>query len=360
MLICQDKKIKDIYYGGRKIKAAYLGNKKIFGRNSWKYAGGDPWLGPEACLLIDGKLLYCTPESCNVIEENVTDAVFNPRNEFFADSDKGWIVYFLGEDGFRSREQKSIVDRSIHAAADRILGVFSKTVRNSDVAYFLLQTKGLLKYHCPEVDYLAPDTSEPSLVFEEQIIDVCHAEDREFALTVSGRLFELSYFIDYRTGAVDPETGGAPISYFHTLNPLQIAENVTSISKGHKGILYRNTAGEIWYWTSDSTNLLLTTQSENVKLLGSDFLVDGIIYRCPTDENGLLCSSEGGFDTTAGGVSIKNGKLYNTTDLQNIVEIANVPDNFVEIQGMVAKTADNRFYLILIDLSAVELVTSTE
>lgn len=360
MLICQDKKIKDIYYGGRKIKAAYLGNKKIFGRNSWKYAGGDPWLGPEACLLIDGKLLYCTPENCNVIEENVTDAVFYPRNELFADSDKGWIVYFLGEDGFRSREQKSIVDRSIHAAADRILGVLSQKVINSSVTYFLLQTKGLLKYHCPEINYFAPEISETSLVFEEQIIDWSYSDGYVFALTVSGRLFKLSYFIDYRTGAVNPETGAAPIAYFHTLNPLQIAENVTSISQGHKGILYRNTAGEIWHWTSESTNLLLTTQSQNVKLLGSDFLVDGIIYRCPTDENGLLCSSEGGFDTTAGGVSIKNGKLYNTTDLQNIVEFADVPNNFVEIQGMVAKTADNRFYLILIDLSAVELVTSTE
>lgn len=355
MLICQDKRIKDIYYGGRKIKAAYLGNKKIFGRNSWKYAGGDPLFSPEACLLIDGKLLYCTPESCQVIEENVTDAVFNPRNEFFAESDKGWIVYFLdGEDGFRSREQKSIVDRSIHAAADRILGVFSKTVRNSDVTYFLLQTKGFLTYYYPDVSNTNP------LVFEEQIIDWSYSDGYVFALTVSGRLFNLNYCIDYKIGAVNPETGAAPIGYFHTLNPLQIAENVTSISKGHKGILYRNTAGEIWYWTSDSTNLLLTTQSENVKLLGSDFLIDGIIYRCPTDENGLLCSSEGGFDTTAGGVSIKNGKLYNTTDLQSIVEIANVPDNFVEIQGMVAKTADNRFYLILIDLSAVELVTSTE
>lgn len=360
MLICQDKKIKDIYYRGRKIKAAYLGNKKIFGRNSWKYAGGDSWLYPEACLLIDGKLLYCTPESCQVIEENVRDAIFNPRTPVFADSDKGWIVYFLGEDGFRSREQKSTVDRSIYAAADRILGVLSQKVMNASVTYFLLQTKGFLTYHCPQIDYYASDTSGPSLVFEEQIIDVCHAEDREFALTVSGRLFKLSYFIDYRLGPVNPETGSAPIFYVHTLNPLQIAENVTSISKGHKGILYRNTAGEIWNWTSDSTNLLLTTQSENVKLLGSDFLIDGIIYRCPTDENGLLCSSEGGFDTTAAGVSIKEGKLYNTTDLQNIVEIANVPDNFVEIQGMVAKTADNRFYLILIDLSAVELVTSTE
>lgn len=355
MLICQDKRIKDIYYGGRKIKAAYLGNKKIFGRNSWKYAGGDPLFSPEACLLIDGKLLYCTPESCQVIEENVTDAVFNPRNEFFAESDKGWIVYFLdGEDGFRSREQKSIVDRSIHAAADRILGVFSKTVINSNVTYFLLQTKGFLTYYYPDVSNTNP------LVFEEQIIDWSYSDGYVFALTVSGRLFNLNYCIDYKIGAVNPETGAAPIGYFHTLNPLQIAENVTSISKGHKGILYRNTAGEIWYWTSDSTNLLLTTQSENVKLLGSDFLIDGIIYRCPTDENGLLCSSEGGFDTTAGGVSIKNGKLYNTTDLQNIFEIANVPDNFVEIQGMVAKTADNRFYLILIDLSAVELVTSTE
>ena len=354
MLICQDKKIKDIYYGGRKIKAAYLGNKKIFGRNSWKYAGGDPWLGPEACLLIDGKLLYCTPENCTVIEENVTDAVFNPRNEFFADSDKGWIVYFLGEDGFCSREQKSIVDRRIYAAADRILGVLSQKVINLNVTYFLLQTKGFLTYHCLDV------SNTDTLVFEEQIIDWSYSDGYVFALTVSGRLFKLSYFIDYRSGAVNPETGAAPISFFHTLNPLQIAENVTSISKGHKGILYRNTAGEIWYWTSDSTNLLLTTQSENVKLLGSDFLIDGIIYRCPTDENGLICSSEGGFDTTAGGVSIKNGKLYNTADLQSIVEIANVPDNFVEIQGMVAKTADNRFYLILIDLSAVELVTSTE
>ena len=354
MLICQDKKIKDIYYGGRKIKAAYLGNKKIFGRNSWKYAGGDPWLGPEACLLIDGKLLYCTPENCTVIEENVTDAVFNPRNEFFADSDKGWIVYFLGEDGFCSREQKSIVDRRIYAEADRILGVLSQKVINLNVTYFLLQTKGFLTYHCLDV------SNTDTLVFEEQIIDWSYSDGYVFALTVSGRLFKLSYFIDYRSGAVNPETGAAPISFFHTLNPLQIAENVTSISKGHKGILYRNTAGEIWYWTSDSTNLLLTTQSENVKLLGSDFLVDGIIYRCPTDENGLICSSEGGFDTTAGGVSIKNGKLYNTADLQSIVEIANVPDNFVEIQGMVAKTADNRFYLILIDLSAVELVTSTE
>lgn len=354
MLICQDKRIKDIYYGGRKIKAAYLGNKKIFGRNSWKYAGGDPWLGPEACLLIDGKLLYCTPENCTVIEENVTDAVFNPRNEFFADSDKGWIVYFLGEDGFCSREQKSIVDRRIYAEADRILGVLSQKVINLNVTYFLLQTKGFLTYHCLDV------SNTDTLVFEEQIIDWSYSDGYVFALTVSGRLFKLSYFIDYRSGAVNPETGAAPISFFHTLNPLQIAENVTSISKGHKGILYRNTAGEIWYWTSDSTNLLLTTQSENVKLLGSDFLVDGIIYRCPTDENGLICSSEGGFDTTAGGVSIKNGKLYNTADLQSIVEIANVPDNFVEIQGMVAKTADNRFYLILIDLSAVELVTSTE
>ena len=354
MLICQDKRIKDIYYGGRKIKAAYLGNKKIFGRNSWKYAGGDPLFSPEACLLIDGKLLYCTPESCQVIEENVTDAVFNPRNEFFADSDKGWIVYFLGEDGFCSREQKSIVDRRIYAAADRILGVLSQKVINLNVTYFLLQTKGFLTYHCLDV------SNTDTLVFEEQIIDWSYSDGYVFALTVSGRLFKLSYFIDYRSGAVNPETGAAPISFFHTLNPLQIAENVTSISKGHKGILYRNTAGEIWYWTSDSTNLLLTTQSENVKLLGSDFLVDGIIYRCPTDENGLLCSSEGGFDTTAGGVSIKNGKLYNTADLQSIVEIANVPDNFVEIQGSVAKTADNRFYLILIDLSAVELVTSTE
>ena len=355
MLICQDKRIKDIYYGGRKIKAAYLGNKKIFGRNSWKYAGGDPLFSPEACLLIDGKLLYCTPESCQVIEENVTDAVFDPRTPVFADSDKGWIVYFLdGEDGFRSREQKSIVDRRIYAAADRILGVLSQKVINSNVTYFLLQTKGFLTYHCPDV------SNTDTLVFEEQIIDWSYSDGYVFALTVSGRLFKLSYFIDYRSGAVNPETGAAPISFFHTLNPLQIAENVTSISKGHKGILYRNTAGEIWYWTSDNTNLLLTTQSENVKLLGSDFLIDGIIYRCPTDENGLLCSLESGFDTTAGGVSIKNGKLYNTTDLQNIVEIANVPDNFVEIQGMVAKTADNRFYLILIDLSAVELVTSTE
>ena len=354
MLICQDKRIKDIYYGGRKIKAAYLGNKKIFGRNSWKYAGGDPLFSPEACLLIDGKLLYCTPESCQVIEENVTDAVFDPRTPVFADSDKGWIVYFLGEDGFCSREQKSIVDRRIYAAADRILGVLSQKVINLNVTYFLLQTKGFLTYHCLDV------SNTDTLVFEEQIIDWSYSDGYVFALTVSGRLFKLSYFIDYRSGAVNPETGAAPISFFHTLNPLQIAENVTSISKGHKGILYRNTAGEIWYWTSDSTNLLLTTQSENVKLLGSDFLIDGIIYRCPTDENGLICSSEGGFDTTAGGVSIKNGKLYNTADLQSIVEIANVPDNFVEIQGMVAKTADNRFYLILIDLSAVELVTSTE
>ena len=354
MLICQDKRIKDIYYGGRKIKAAYLGNKKIFGRNSWKYAGGDPLFSPEACLLIDGKLLYCTPESCQVIEENVTDAVFDPRTPVFADSDKGWIVYFLGEDGFCSREQKSIVDRRIYAAADRILGVLSQKVINLNVTYFLLQTKGFLTYYYPDVSNTNP------LVFEEQIIDWSYSDGYVFALTVSGRLFKLSYFIDYRSGAVNPETGAAPISFFHTLNPLQIAENVTSISKGHKGILYRNTAGEIWYWTSDSTNLLLTTQSENVKLLGSDFLIDGIIYRCPTDENGLLCSSEGGFDTTDGGVSIKNGKLYNTIDLQSIVEIANVPDNFVEIQGSVAKTADNRFYLILIDLSAVELVTSTE
>ncbi|MBR1952084.1 MAG: hypothetical protein IKA32_05880 [Lentisphaeria bacterium] len=353
MLICQDKKIKDIYYGGRKIKAAYLGNKKIFGRNSWKYAGGDPLFSPEACLLIDGKLLYCTPESCQVIEENVTDAVFDPRTPVFAESDKGWIVYFLGEDGFCSREQKSIVDRRIYAAADRILGVLSQKVINSNVTYFLLQTKGFLTYHCPDV------SNTDTLVFEEQIIDWSYSDGYVFALTVSGRLFNLNYFIDYRTGAVDPETGAAPISFFHTLNPLQIAENVTSISKGHKGILYRNTAGEIWYWTSDSTNLLLTTQSENVKLLGSDFLIDGIIYRCPTDANGLLCSSEGGFDTTADGVSIKDGKLYNTTDLQNPVEIAGTPENVTELQGVVAKTSDNRFYLVLIDFSAVELITTS-
>ena len=74
MLICQNKIIKDIYYGGRKIQTAYLGSEKIFGRNFWKFAGGDAWLSPEACLLIDGKLLYCTPSSCKVIEENVTDA----------------------------------------------------------------------------------------------------------------------------------------------------------------------------------------------------------------------------------------------------------------------------------------------
>ena len=197
------------------------------------------------------------------------------------------------------------------------------------------------------------------LVFEEQTANFCYlsSENLLFVLTTAGRLFKLNYNL---TAKVHSNNGQVYALYYHSLVHQQIAENVTSISKGHKGILYRNTAGEIWYWTSDSTNLLLTTQSQNVKLLGSDFLVDDIIYRCPTDENGLLCSSEGGFDTTAGGVSIKNGKLYNTTDLQNIVEFADVPDNFVEIQGLVAKTADNRFYLILVDLLAVELVTSTE
>ena len=207
--------------------------------------------------------------------------------------------------------------------------------------------------------YYADAENGELFVFEEQTANFCYlsSENLLFVLTTAGQLFKLNYNL---TADVHSKNGQLYALYYHSLVHQQIAENVTSISKGHKGILYRNTAGEIWYWTSDSTNLLLTTQSENVKLLGSDFLVDGIIYRCPTDENGLLCSSEGGFDTTAVGVSIKDGKLYNTIDLQSIVEIANVPDNFVEIQGSVAKTADNRFYLTWIDGSAVELVTSTE
>ena len=120
MLICQDKKIKDIYYGGRKIQAAYLGNKKVFSRNFWKYAGG---FGFVAYLLLDGKLLSCTQESCSVIEENVTDAVFYPRNI---------LVYYIKDNFFY---EKNSSRTKVYGNASKIVGAWIGNLPGHEESY---------------------------------------------------------------------------------------------------------------------------------------------------------------------------------------------------------------------------------
>lgn len=298
MLVYQNETVQKAWYGDKKIYRAYLGDKLIFNYDFF-------WKQPEKNLLIyDGRLIQCyTAGTIILYGDGINDA---------------YSVKILAKDTGLYRNDTLLCEGTwSRLSFYEEIEVYQPVEDGLAAIYRFAETVGI-------VDGEAAGFIE-SLDYDSKYLVKCGEKVQKtvslYALTDSGRL--LNCYFNPRIGRPDASWS-------------QCAENVADLCT----TCYMKKDGGIYKITSN--NLVTTIDSSDAKFFEQGFIVDGFINKL--SGSALSTSNIGGFTAASYDIAIKDGVLFDITDLNNVTAVPESPDNFVEVSRYVARTDDNRFF----------------
>lgn len=307
MLVYGNKTVQKAWYGDKKIYRAYIGDKLVFNYDFF-------WKNPyNNYLLYDGTLINYTDEGGTVINEGVND-VSLWSNLFFYAKDTGlYKGSNLLYDGKWSRLSYC------H---------FLSYVGGTELAFRYIEGYGIVDGEAAAYlsIYQVLDASPSTPTIEPTLIK-CNERTKKlyetYALTESGNLLFCSLIYTEDGIAV---TGAEWI--MRDSSVVDLCENA-----------YLKQDGGIY---TLSGSLVTTIDSTDVKSFEQGFIVDGFINKL--SGSALNTSNIGGFTAASYNIAIKDGVLFDISDLSNVVAIPDAPDNFVEVSRYAGRTDDNRIF----------------
>lgn len=330
MLVYQNKDANKVYYGDKRIRQVYLGDRLIFkDQFFWKYVLETS--ASSDLVYYNDKLLLCNNGETTVWKEDVNDAAYSgtiglwlaARSTGLYDVTGGAETLFT--EGNWNRV--SYCRKWEYSAGNNEFPEYSEAVGilDGEAAAYLYSSIEYVKH-----------------------LNKCGEKTRKligsFALTDSGSLLYADYIKEFYQGyttlvGTEWKTNNTDVLDFCKYSDsrgLSLLENAVYLKKD----------GSV-YTTNYSPVLVTTIDSDDVKFSENCFIVDGIIHAVTgTDFSPVLHQSNiGGFSDATSTVAIRDGVLYYASNLSNVTAIAGSPDNFVEISGPMGRTEDNRFFI---------------
>lgn len=310
MLVYQNETAQKAFYGDRKIYRAYLGDKLVFNYDfSWK----NPY---SNLLLYDGTVINYTDEGSKVMYEGVNDTIF------YLSYSEGTAAYYLAKDTGLYENNSLLYDGKWSRLSYR--DIFKHSAgSNAFIEY--KEVVGIVDGEAAV--YLSADYLPGGIDLTP--LSKCNEQTKKVhgthALTESGNLL-------YRSHVTTSQYGYNVITgaewKIRDSSVVDLCENA-----------YLKQDGGIYTLKSE---LVTTIDSTDVKSFEQGFIVDGFINKL--SGSALTTSNTGGFTAASYNIAIKDGVLFDITDLNNVTAVPESPDNFVEVSLYVARTDDNRFF----------------
>ena len=339
MIVYQNKTIDKVYYGNKRIREVWLGGRKIVGEVFKQVNVKDNYSNSKPLVLKGSDILRPSDTGTVVVETGITDAYGS-----YAIQD-GSIYQLHSTAGIQGDPLPIGYSWSSLYATGEWYEVFSWTDAITR-SCFLGKRNGVVVFgfriNYTQHFFQVPDGTVKVTAFDELFEGI-----RVLALNTSGTLM---------CGSLKKnDDNNNPYSCVWTVaseDVIDIQENMFLTSDG---AVFMN------YWGENFPQGVFDT---GVRLYpGGHFIHDGHLYNVSLNggEDTLHKSTETGFTSASAYFALKNGTLWDASDVENMTMFPDLPSNFIELSGSVARTSDDRiFYLTKIDDVKTVIEMSTE
>lgn len=326
MLVYGNKTVQKSYYGDKKIHRAYLGNKLIFDYTPpWHMLDYNDYLFYDGDVFSIGEYDISRPyKGCNdawnyVFVGNMNKVLVIARDTglYAAQPDENLLCegrWSCISNGYTFALSTMIDDPPYYTALTGIV--------DGELGLWLTYNR---YYPDFEMTPLSKYTEKPKKIHGDH------------ALTDSGALVYPSY--------IEKDYDGVDWGYLISgvewkMRADSVVDFCCSRVLGNCAPIYLKQDGGIYFGIKNEP--ITNTDSTDVKFCDPYFIIDGVIHVYNGET--LKTSNMGGFSAADGKIAIRDGVLFDISDLSNVVAIPDAPDNFVEVSRYAGRTDDNRIF----------------